>query len=264
VRSGYVICDTCKREFEQHLSEMSWLAGELDVSLTRVKGVDYNRSGGRSAEKPLPWNEGASRARETLKGEMVSWVRIIAARTDTLPKDSLVSIAAWLLSRLERIAKREDAWVICDTITMASIEARSFVFAKPAPKHFIGPCEGRIDDIDGEITETECVGEIMAVDGAVLAECSACLRAYDVNEVMRSVQVKLSDHLLTSTEIAHLAHRTFGQPIAKVQKIVAVWASPKRKRIIAHAHTEDGVALYRYGDVAALLADTYGQNHAAS
>lgn len=274
-RAGYVLCDTCKAELEQHLAEIGWLAGELNVSLTRVKGVDYNRNGGRSADKPLPWNEGAAKARENLKAEMVSWVRIIAASTDKLPKDSLVSIAAWLLYRLERVAKREDAWVIYDTITGASLEARSFVFAKPAEKHFIGPCEGRIEDDGERVSESECVGEIFLTEGSGLAECGECLRAYDPVAAIRARDEKMRDVALTPSEIASLGHRALGQPRKKVEGLLNIWI--KRERITLsghHFHGEvcarrseqtgqpcrlDGQPTYNYGAVTDMLREAYSK-----
>lgn len=253
-RAGYIICDTCRADLEQHLAEMAWLDEQLDVSLTRVKGIDYNRIGSRSTETPLPWNDRASRARHELKAELVGWFRLLWVEGDPIPADRLVDIAAWLMLRLNDIAKREDAWVIWDQITRASLFARSVVFSKPAERHFIGPCEGAIDD-EGEITEDECTGEIFLVEGANVAECDVCLRAYDPDAAMRARDAKLADRLFTLVEIARLAHRTFGQPEARVLNTAKAWQ--KKKLITAHSHVDE-VARFRYQDVLERLARVYG------
>jgi hypothetical protein len=256
VRSGYVICDTCRADLEKHLAETPWLNEQLDISLTRIKGVDY-RSGGepRGTETPLPWNDRASRARHELKNELVGWVRIVKMGSETWPRDDLVSIAAWLQSRLNTIAKRDDAWVICEEVGAAFISAEGVVFAKPRQRHFIGPCEGEILDDDAEIAEIECMGEIWLTEGANVAECDMCLRAYDPDAAIRARDEALKDRLFTLVEIARLAHRTFGQPEARVLNTAKGWQ--KRHQITAHSHVE-GAARFRYQDVLDKLARVYG------
>jgi hypothetical protein len=233
VRSGYVICDTCRADLEKHLAETPWLNEQLDISLTRIKGVDY-RSGGepRGTETPLPWNDRASRARHELKNELVGWVRIVKMGSETWPRDDLVSIAAWLQSRLNTIAKRDDAWVICEEVGAAFISAEGVVFAKPRQRHFIGPCEGAI--LDDEIAEVECVGEIWLTEGANVAECDMCLRAYDPDAAIRARDNKLRMESFTASEIASIGHRGLGQPKKRIETLLNVWI--KRKRITSHGH----------------------------
>lgn len=262
-REGFTLCTTdlpnrpsCKAELEQHLAEMHWLDAQLDISLTRTKGIAYNGASGKSSETPLPWNDRASRVRHELKAEMVLWVRLLRFGGDKWPDDQLPAMAAWLLVRLDLIAKHDDAWAIFDGITLASQKARAVVFAKPAERHFIGPCEGAIDD-EGEVSEVPCDGDIYVTDGAALAECLSCKRAYDTDAAIRSRDEAMADRLLSLTEIADLAHHTFGQPRAKVLNTAKSWQ--KRGQIVAHQHVE-GAARFRYKDVLDRLAQTYGDS----
>ena len=262
-RLGFTLCTTdspsrpsCRSELERHLAEMRWLDEELTISLTGSKGIDYRTMGGAKSDTlPLPWNERASRARHDLKAELVGWVRIILPRADW-PSDRLTAIAACLMMRLDLIAKRDDAWTIYDGITLASQKARAVVFAKPADRRFLIPCEGAISDEGEVISESPCDGEVWALDGASVGECDECRRAYDVDQALTTRDVYLSDKLFTAQEIAHLTHRTFGVPVPKVYSLVTQWS--RRGRITPHGTAPSGAPTFPYREVSAMLVDVYG------
>ena len=77
-RDAAYVCDYCADQLARALGDVPWLANELEVTITRQKGVDYRRVGGGSGgkkanERPLPPVWGASEARTHLKALLVSW-----------------------------------------------------------------------------------------------------------------------------------------------------------------------------------------------
>lgn len=259
-RDGYTICDTCQSDLEQNLAEMRWLDEQLDISLTRVKGINYQIGNEpRSNEKPLPWNDRASRARHELKNELVGWVRIMV--DGDWPADNLTSIAAWLMCRLNDIAKREDAWLIREGVDLATSAAKDAIDITP-PRRYVGPCEGAIEDDGEEIVEVECPGSIFLNEITNSAECAKCRRAYDPIAAIKARNQRLAQDgkMLTLAEAAEVTHRAFGQPEARVLNTLKSWQKPRNGRspIIQPAGHVEGVAIYRYQDLLDRLTRTYG------
>lgn len=263
VRAGYIICDTCRADLEQHLAEMAWLDEQLDISLTRVKGVDY-RAGSEprsSNETPLPWNDRASRARHQLKNELVGWFRIMWIKGERIPADNIVDIAAWLQCHLNEIAMRDDAWEIREGVELATNIAKNAIDMTP-PKSYVGPCEGAIEDYGDEIIEVECPGSIFLNETTNSAECGKCRRAYDPVAAIKSRNLKLAQDgkMLTLVEAANYTHRALGQPEARVLNTLKSWQKQRGNRppMIHPAGHVEGVAVYRYQDLLERLGRTYG------
>lgn len=258
-RQGHTLCNACINELEKHLAEMNWLNNELDTTLTRTKGIDYNRVGGRSSETALPWNDLASRARHHLKTELTHTFRLLWATGDPIPTNDIVSIAAWLLTRLDTITRRDDAETIADQITHASNAARTVVFAKPEKKIFVGRCEGRIEDDGYEIVELPCEGEILAPEGSLDGECDRCGRSYDAAEQTNRLLAAVEDKLFTLHRVAQLfsfLHPNI--PTERTRSILRYWE--EHDRIMAKGHvsraTKNGpvqTPIYPFNDLREML-----------
>lgn len=87
-------CDDCGDSLARALGEVPWLTEELEVTISRQKGVDYRGVGGSgSTERALPVVWGASEARAHLKALLVSWAlyahqeKIRSSATCTCPKE---------------------------------------------------------------------------------------------------------------------------------------------------------------------------------
>lgn len=261
-RAGYILCDTCCSELEKHLAEMSWLDEQLDISLTRVKGVNYQAGNEpRGNETPLPWNDRASRARHELKNELVGWFRIMWIKGERIPADNIVDIAAWLQCHLNDIAMRDDAWLIREGISLATNAAKDAIDTTP-PKRYVGPCEGAIEDDGEEIIEVECPGSIFLNETTKSAECAKCRRAYDPIAAIKARNLKLAQDgkMLTLVEAANYTHQALGQPEARVLNTLKSWQKQRNGHspIIQPAGHVEGVAVYRYQDLLDRLARTYG------
>jgi hypothetical protein len=75
-RDAAYVCDDCSHALAAALGEVPWLETELEVTITRAKGVDYRTKGGTaSSERPSPVVWSAADARAHLRAVLVSWVR---------------------------------------------------------------------------------------------------------------------------------------------------------------------------------------------
>lgn len=261
-RTGYVLCDHCRAELEQHLAEVPWLLNELETSLTRAKGIDYRTMGSaHGTETPLPMNTKASDLRDALKAEMVGWVRILRLADETWPADRIIAIDAWLMVRLERIAKHDEAWAIYEGITHASQDARALVFAKAAEKRLVGVCEGRIRDDGDEITEEACDGHLYAAEQSSLAECIKCRRSYDADVKRAEMLDQLNDRLANKRQIARLmGYLSLPVNMDVLRSQMYRWMTAtkdKPAKIQPRIHDADGIPLYNFGEVRDALEHHY-------
>lgn len=256
-------CDHCGDELAQALGDVAWLDEQLAITISRQKGIDYRRgTGGKGGKKPdaqpLPYSLGASDARTTLHGLLVTWVRFCheegvrhRERTNALPADNLVSLSRWMLWRVDGLLLHDIAPEAVGEITSAVAHCRRLV-DRPVDRWFAGPCN-------------ECETDLYAKAGASFVNCRGCGSTYDVDERRTWLWNAAQDHLATASEIAR-AVVVWGDGYTGETRLVdriRKWAAdePKRpKRIETRGHVKvRGVdrALYRVGDVIALLeADT--------
>ena len=71
------LCAACTAEVRQALASIPDLAAELETTLSR-QTAGQQRHGGRSADKPLAYDVGASEALGALRACVVGWVRVLA------------------------------------------------------------------------------------------------------------------------------------------------------------------------------------------
>ena len=267
-REGFTLCSTnqadrpsCRTELEKHLAEMRWLDEQLDIALTGSHGIDYRTLGGAKAGTiPLPWNERASRARNALKNELVGWVRILQTGNEPAPADNLPAIAAWLLSRLNRITRHEAAGDIHIGIVTRFQKAIEELDRAPKERHRIGKCEGQILDNGETITEVTCAGDVYAELHGLEAECKTCRRYYDApaTKNMRDTMLtKLDDYQATAYEIAQLTpHMGFKRLATEtVRQQVIRWH--KGGRLEPRGTGDQGQAKFRFRDARDMLLRTY-------
>lgn len=149
------LCYGCGHRLEGYLTDLHDLNGELHTALTRMVRMSDRVDGGRSAEKPLVFNQAAAEAIRLIRSTLVAWIREIAEDTGTpLPQRATVTtLTDWLLSQLgEIIAHREDAPMLHDEIRFLRNRAQCVVDlpinrttfeAGPCPEMVDGgPCDG--------------------------------------------------------------------------------------------------------------------------
>lgn len=256
-RDTAVVCDDCGDSLARALGDVAWLTDELEISVTRQKGVDYRQAGGGSgpkkpSERPSPVQWGAAEARAELRSILVSWTRLCAdegVRNSSpypgLPDDDLASISRWLLWRVDGLTLHEAGSDAVDEITSAVAHCHR-VIDRPADRQYLGVCDVCPD------------GRLYSRPGGKWARCATCDATTAADEVRSRLLGELDDRLCTAAEIAHLStYLGLKAGREQVRKRIEYWARSER------IHSEAAIseqAVYRFGIVWRLLAQEDRKN----
>jgi hypothetical protein len=255
--NGYV-CDRCADRLATALGDVTWLADELETTITRQRGAPTTGSA-PSAERGLPWHDKASEARRHLHALLVSWVRFCAEEhtrgvPSWQPVDRLQSLSRWLLHCVHGLTLHDIGPEAVDEITDAVADCERIVFWKRRSRVYLGPCTEMV----GEDEDQPCPGEVYAEEGAPVGYCEECEGAVTVVIRRSELERELADRLCTAAEIARLA-TYLGLPADRdrVRKRVHYWH--RHKRVVPRGKDESGDPMFRYGEVRVMLYAEFGR-----
>lgn len=243
-------CDDCGDELARALGEVPWLNEELEVTITRQKGVDYRRVGGsgttKPTERPLPGVWGASEARTHLKSLLVSWTLFCASEgirssdpRSEMPGDNLPALSRWLIWRVDGLMLNDIAPEAIDEITSAVAHCHRLI-DRPADRQYLGDCK---------VCES---GRLYARAGSEWAKCEECGATVKAQDLRDDLLTKLDDRLCTAAEIATLStYLGFKADRETVRKRINQWSA--RGLLSEHPSITDEVT-FRFGEVYAMLA----------
>lgn len=241
-------CDACEGELSKALGDIPWLDEELEVTITKRKGIDYRRVGGGKGgkrEQPSPPEWTSSNARAHLKGVLVAWVRFCLdeqVRNQSphqgAPEDDLTAISRWLMWRVDGLSLHDIGAEAVEEIVSAVAHCHRLIDSPPQ-RQYLGVCD-QCDD-----------GRLYARPGGRWARCNACDAATEADAIRDRLLGELDDRLCTAAEIAHLStYLGLKADRTQVRKRINQWH--KRERITAeHAFAPDPV--FRFGIVWRLL-----------
>ena len=246
-------CDECIGEMERILGDTPWLAEQLDLAIT---GQRAKRPGAGRGDDGLPWNDRAAEALGEFRNELVTTVRILVENHGLdWPDDSIEAMSRWLMCHV-RLLAHDDAWT--DALrSLCRIEGDILrIIDNPPALLFLGWCEAEtITGSDLTLRIEKCDGPVYARVGQTEGRCRQCRKEYDVEASRAALVELLDDQLVTASEIAKLVtYLGIEQPRERVRNLVNSWA--RRKRIEARGQ-RDGVATFRWGDVAPMLSAAY-------
>lgn len=78
------ICGACTAELARELEAVPELVEDLDLAISRQTKLTSGSVGGRSPERPLPWNERASEAADHLSVILMGWARVLNSTVQPL------------------------------------------------------------------------------------------------------------------------------------------------------------------------------------
>lgn len=243
-RDNSYVCDDDLGELARALGEVPWTVEQLEVTLTKARGVDYTAIGGAAgSEVALPLDARALEASRALRHALVTWVRFCVEEDirhqspkSGLPADDLPAMSRWLLWRVDGLGLNDLGWDAVSEITRAVGRCR-MVIDRPAEKKYAGPCE--------------CGRDLYAKPNAKLTKCRSCEREYDVEEMREWMQGEVADRLFTSREAETLLGR-FSMPTHK--RTIDYWH--ERGRVADRGTNPAGHHLYLMSDLIALAAQS--------
>jgi hypothetical protein len=255
-RDAAYVCDDCGDELARALGDVPWLDEELEVTISRQKGVDYRRVGGgkgsqKAAERPLPPAWGASEARTHLKALLVSWALFCASEgirssdpRSEMPDDTLSALSRWMIWRVDGLALHDIGPDAVEEITSAVAHCHRLI-DRPADRQYLGTCP------------TCQSGRLFTRSASTWATCEECDTGHDAAEIRTKLLRDLDDRLCTAAEIAHLStYLGLKADREQVRKRINQWAT--RKVITEHPGVTDEVT-FRFGEVYdKLTAADYG------
>lgn len=252
-RDDAYVCDDCGDSLSRVLGEVPWLTEELEVTISRQKGVDYRSVGGSSggkkaSERPSPVAWGASEARTHLKALLVSWALFCSAEgvrnsspSPDMPADNLPALSRWLMWRVDGLTLHEIGPDAVEEITSAVAHCHRLIDARP-DRWYAGPCNAEGDG-------RECGVDLYAKSASGDVRCETCGATYDVVARRSWLLEAAEDRLADAATIARSVSWLGALPLNATR--VRKWA--ERGRIVAKAHDGDR-PLYRIGDAIDLLA----------
>jgi hypothetical protein len=233
------VCSTCAHRLDVALADAPDLLAELDVDLTR-QGRTGQRVGGRSTERPLPYDPGASLIRDALASTLRTWCLIIDG--DLLgqaPADD--RLAEHLADRIERVRHHTEGGTCVDEVCAAVTAAREHLLAADRdPSMLAGHCP-------------DCHTPVYAREGAATAPCrrDGCDGMVDVAAWRQGARDSLRTAVLPLAD-THQALTALGHPVPL--GTLKSWV--RRGRLRPCWATDDQRALYLVADAITLTKPT--------
>lgn len=219
------------------------LERELMVSYTRSGQRGRNLVGGRSSDKPVPWDEGASNALAHLRATLVIWCRDLRYDDEPWPDDDLPAIAQWLLDRKVRIRGHQDVALMYFEVIGAVNGAQWVIDTRPV-RTLVGPCP-----ICGN-------GDVYAARDAETGICKACAEVIPGIPEMR----QRNDELIKAM---HVSRREVLPALTDVYGLQVKDGTLKKwiqrgKLVADRVRVQDREPLFKVEDVLGLAADLRG------
>lgn len=185
------LCRNCVDNLRRDLRGIPTLWQELDTTRLRLSKTSVAQEG-RSANKPLPWNEHTAQVATDLYGVLIAWAKDIHNAGDTDPRDPLAMsiqhpahMSAWLSRNFNALLRLEDIGDFVDALTNAIIRARRAIDLPALRTRFkVGPCP---EEVEGE----DCDGEVWAyipssTDKPAWMKCNTCTSEWDTTQWLRA------------------------------------------------------------------------------
>ncbi|HEY9371515.1 hypothetical protein [Streptomyces sp.] len=233
-RDTRLLCNHHVWEVEQALAELPALVDELSTTLTKQAKM----GGGKREDKPtkgkvhpLPYDVRASEVLEQIRIVLMGWVMDLrdgspapigpacedcahgsctSIRWHALPADTLQSMSAWLLKRLDEIARHSAADDIWSEITDATAQGWIAVDRAATKTRFVvGPCP-ELSPTDG----AACRGEVWAYipsaeDQRARMACGECGTTWETHQWLRAGR-RILDAKIRAQRATRMVRAIFG------------------------------------------------------
>lgn len=238
-----IICHDCTTTLRTRLTELPWLASELETTLIRDTQIG-DRQPGRSAVTALPWNEQAAVVLRQLTGVVAAWCHLAEADAGARPHDgSVPGHVTAILDVLPDLRAHDAAGDLAGEIHDLHRYALHVIdHPDDRARVPVGPCPEEYPDGPGQ--RASCPGAVIAhypIDGRPYLACTSCQAQWPpeqwprVGRLMQARQAVLGNWPTAADVARHL-----GLSITTVRNTATVqrWRRHSNGRI-THYHPDD-------------------------
>lgn len=201
---GY-LCRTHTEDLRDQLAGVEALVAELDVTITRQARTTRPSEGGRSPERPLPWNENASARAFELNATLNAWALDVSKLAED-ERDWLIhvhhsdttAVGQWLVRNLSTLRMHREAGIAYDELRESIREARRAI-DRPADPVPFGPCNQVFPD--GTVCQEILYGQLDRQH----VKCRACDTMHPTRERLTWMLEHLRGMLATLPELVTIA-----------------------------------------------------------
>lgn len=246
------LCGVHSADLTVDLRAVPGLVDDLEVTVTRQARITVDSSGGRSAERPLPWNEHASTVASVLNTTINAWALDVSRlgederdRLGAIHYADTAAVADWLRRNLSGLRRHAEAGRAHDELTYAVRQARRAV-DRPIEREVYGQCTAELED------GSSCPEYLYAPPGRPTVTCGGCGSVHDTAKRRAWMFLYVRDRVDTIRGV--VACLTLGG-IRTTEDKVRLMAS--RGRFLSVGQEASGRPLYRVSDVLAAIEDRY-------
>lgn len=255
---GRTVCHRCVTRLRALLTDLADRMEALDAAVGRLLrfGARY-RTGGRSADTPVPVNIKAADTAERTRRTILKWTGHVAdARNEPTPL-GWADTGRYLDVRATWIAS-QPAGPDAFNELLDALRDINRAIDRPAERHYAGPCTGTLVDPaatpdDPGSVPVDCDGELYARADRDTVTCPRCGATYDVTDRREWLLEQAWDTVATGPDIVRaLAGDAFGRTTVHLSTLRR-WAAEGR---LTRVDTVNGRPRYLLGDVVALATGT--------
>ncbi|GAA2773977.1 hypothetical protein [Saccharopolyspora taberi] len=243
-----LLCSGCWGEVEQALRSVSWLADELEVTITKQartgRGIGIAT---RASETPILFNAEARDRKDELRCTLVGWVRVLwehygTGRFDA--EDTLEGLASWLLRHPSWCRMHPAADELWDELRDSIRRAVAIVDLAPG-RIYLAPCTADLED--GEMCREELYGR----ENRSTARCRACGTEWDVNARRQWMLARVHHEHANSVQLSGLL-AALG--VEAAPSTIRTYVQQGRLKV--RSRDQRGKPQYRVGDLLEILFPT--------
>lgn len=243
VADGGYVCSRCWLPLERDLGDMTFLAEQLDITLSRQSRTAPRAYGSRSSDTPVYFDVTASSVGAESRAVLVSWALMVSEeRGIPTPADRLAAMGVFLLGQQEWLRHHPAASDALEELTAAIHAIRNAVDTAP-DMLVVGPCDPKGEHGD------PCTQELRVKAGKEFVECAACGLSWRVAD-RREFLVEAAQDMLVTAYVLSRFLTAYGDPISDDR--LRKWAA--QGHIVSHGTDPRGNPLYRVSEAAEVLS----------
>jgi hypothetical protein len=246
------LCRTHTDQLAAELATVPDIVDELQITRTRQDRVSAGKHGGRSATKPLPWNEHAAQRAFELNATLNAWAldtsRLGEDERDLLAEhhhSDTAAVARWLARNLRTLRQHADAGQAFDELTNAIREARRAV-DRPQDYIPLGACGNLVEDL-----EQPCPAIVYGHPDSRFATCRGCTARHRITDRIEWMLELLRVQLVTIPEAVGICYLAGKRTTEDKLRLMAA-----RARFLP-VGAKEGQPTYRMAEVFQALDERY-------